>query len=67
MKILIKDSIGRDVMNICNGRVAIGRLDGLSKIELENLYGIYKNITGDDSSYIKDFLSFQTEEDEFCS
>lgn len=65
--IAIKDSFDRDVIIVKDGKVAIGRFDDLCKKELDCIMKIYYNLTGDSSTHIKDFMSFDTDEDEFCS
>lgn len=66
-KIKITDTLGRPVMEIADNRIAVGRLDGLSKEETNHIYEVYREISGDTSERISDFLHFSTEEDEFCS
>ena len=65
--IIVKDDKDRVLLNVKGNDIALARFPDLDEEIKNNLADIYSDLTGKNKDNTKQFLNYETDENEFCS
>ena len=66
-KLCLKDKEGRTLLTVQGGRVLVARFPEMDNDLKDAIWHFYREITGDNDKRIKDFLDYNSDENDFCS